>query len=302
MSTEELPSTGTSEAAISPAEIDLVARIAREPRYSGIPSVDFNDRFQAGVLGLFEARKRFDASRGASFLTYAQAWIREAIRKEIDFHLSAGVEIPESDRKDAEGLRRVERRLHVELGRTPTVDELCTHSSFNNEKVQRLIRLSSALGLGDLDVSCVSLGSAMDSTEQSDHARTQKGRTGRPKTVSEQPITLLDALMRRCDTSEERVKRVCGVDLKTVKRWRNGESVATSKRALDGLYALFPGFVGEPEELFRAPSASDPLTGALWSTLDESGEHDPVYSDDLLSDEDALTSLGLETFDERFVW
>jgi len=275
MASDALSLTGRPETStITAAEIDLVTRIAKEPKYSGLPNVDTRDLIQAGIFGLLEARKRFDASRGASISTYAEHWIREAIRKEIDFHRAA-VAIPESDRKDAERLRNTERRLYVELGRTPTVHELSANSGFDVDKVQRLVSISSAWGLGDIDASFAGARSETDLPSHAQPARTPSGRTGRPRKVADQPVTLLDALIRRCGTPEERIAKVCGVTTKTVKRWRNGEATATTKKALDGLYALFP-FTGEPEELFRPPQSSDPSTGAL-SSFDEDGEHDAVY-------------------------
>ena len=39
--------------------------------------VEFEDLVQAGNLGLLEARERFDETRGTSFLTYAQPWIKK---------------------------------------------------------------------------------------------------------------------------------------------------------------------------------------------------------------------------------
>lgn len=41
--------------------------------------VAFEDLVQAGNLGLLEARERFDSTRGVSFLTYAQPWIKKCM-------------------------------------------------------------------------------------------------------------------------------------------------------------------------------------------------------------------------------
>lgn len=39
--------------------------------------VEFEDLVQAGNLGILEANQRFDETRGVSFLTYAQPWIKK---------------------------------------------------------------------------------------------------------------------------------------------------------------------------------------------------------------------------------
>lgn len=63
--------------------LPLVKSIAS--RYKG--RVPFEDLVQEGLLGLFEAEKRFDSSKKAKFSSYAYYWIKkkilEAIQKEI---------------------------------------------------------------------------------------------------------------------------------------------------------------------------------------------------------------------------
>ena len=58
-----------------------VIRIAKEYREFGVP---FEDLVQEGVLGLLEAVRRFDPTRGNRLLTYAAPWIRKTIRQALD--------------------------------------------------------------------------------------------------------------------------------------------------------------------------------------------------------------------------
>ena len=47
-------------------------------------SLQFDDLFQAGMIGLISAVAKFDSSLGTKFTTYATWWIEQKIRREID--------------------------------------------------------------------------------------------------------------------------------------------------------------------------------------------------------------------------
>ena len=63
--------------------IGLVKRIAHHLVARLPSSVDINDLLQAGMIGLLEAANNFDASKGASFDTYAGIRIRGAMLDEV---------------------------------------------------------------------------------------------------------------------------------------------------------------------------------------------------------------------------
>lgn len=58
----------------------LVHKLAR--RYS-CASSDYDDLLQAGNIGLIEAERRFDPTKGASFCTFAYFWVRKLIKEEV---------------------------------------------------------------------------------------------------------------------------------------------------------------------------------------------------------------------------
>lgn len=62
------------------ANLSFVVRIAMDYRHLGLP---FEDLLNEGNLGLLEAARRFDAGRGARFITYAVWWIRKAMLRAV---------------------------------------------------------------------------------------------------------------------------------------------------------------------------------------------------------------------------
>ncbi len=60
---------------------DLVKSLAAKYVYLGL---QFDDLYQEGVIGLLEAKERFDNSRGVAFTTYATFWIKKRILGLVD--------------------------------------------------------------------------------------------------------------------------------------------------------------------------------------------------------------------------
>ncbi len=89
---------------------ELVRRIAHHLAARLPPSVDVDDLIQAGMIGLIEAARQYDASQGATFETYASIRIRGAMIDEI----RRGDWVPRSVhrrvREAAEATRKIEQR------------------------------------------------------------------------------------------------------------------------------------------------------------------------------------------------
>lgn len=63
----------------------LVAKCATTAlKYMGSAKLDYDDLYQAGMMGLIEGINRFDPTLGYSFSTYVIYWIRQKITREID--------------------------------------------------------------------------------------------------------------------------------------------------------------------------------------------------------------------------
>lgn len=88
----------------------LVKRIAYHLMSRLPPSVQADDLIQAGMIGLLEASRNYDAKQGASFETYAGIRIRGAMLDEIRKNDWAPRSVHRKARKVAEAVRKIEHQ------------------------------------------------------------------------------------------------------------------------------------------------------------------------------------------------
>lgn len=88
----------------------LVKRIAYHLMSRLPPSVQADDLIQAGMIGLLEASRNYDAGQGASFETYAGIRIRGAMLDEIRRNDWAPRSVHRKARKLADAVRQIENR------------------------------------------------------------------------------------------------------------------------------------------------------------------------------------------------
>jgi len=88
----------------------LVKRIAHHMMMRMPASVQVEDLIQAGMIGLLEAAQKYDASRGASFETYAGIRIRGAIVDEMRRGDWAPRSVHRNTRRVADAIAAVEAR------------------------------------------------------------------------------------------------------------------------------------------------------------------------------------------------
>ena len=96
--------------------------------------VDRDELATAGALGLVEAARRYDESRGVPFDRFAAQRIRGAILDAV----RAADWAPRSVRTLARKLESVKQRLATELGRVPTVNETAEALGMKREELSRL--------------------------------------------------------------------------------------------------------------------------------------------------------------------
>jgi RNA polymerase sigma factor for flagellar operon FliA len=96
--------------------------------------VDRDELARAGALGLVEAARRYDESRGVPFDRFAAQRIRGAILDTV----RAADWAPRSVRTLARKLEGVEQRLATELGRVPVASEMADALGMTPQELNRL--------------------------------------------------------------------------------------------------------------------------------------------------------------------
>ncbi len=134
--------SGTQKIARSVAERDrLIEQFLPLVRYvvARLPvslpgSLDRDDFYSVGVIGLMHAASTYDPARGASFKTFAYTAIRGAILDEVRKHDP----VPRNRRDRLRKMDRANSKLWAELDREPTLAELaqtlgCTEKELDED-------------------------------------------------------------------------------------------------------------------------------------------------------------------------
>lgn len=88
---DEHPKTLALRNRLVMANLRLVAKMAQ--RYTIKKSLSFDDLMSEGVKGLIVAAERFEVERGWRFITYAQNWVKHALKRALE-NLGEDVRVP----------------------------------------------------------------------------------------------------------------------------------------------------------------------------------------------------------------
>jgi len=108
--------------------------------------VELDDLMSAGIFGLMDAIAAFDLERGVKFETYCAPRIRGAILDE----LRSMDWVPRLVRSRAHKLDTASKQLEVELGRSPTNDEIAKRLKVSMGEFEKMAKDASAVGLVSL--------------------------------------------------------------------------------------------------------------------------------------------------------
>ena len=108
--------------------------------------VELDDLMSAGIFGLMDAIAAFDLERGVKFETYCAPRIRGAILDE----LRSMDWVPRLVRSRAHKLDSATKQLEVELGRSPTHDEVAKRLKVSMGEFEKMAKDASAVGLVSL--------------------------------------------------------------------------------------------------------------------------------------------------------
>lgn len=123
-----------AKAKIVRANLRLVVKIANEFMNRGLSK---HDLISEGNIGLMTASEKFDPSKGAKFSTYSTWWIKQAMRRAIA-EQSRTIRIPVQSVGKINKIKRAQRELKLETGKTPTDEEIAERLGLSPRTVREL--------------------------------------------------------------------------------------------------------------------------------------------------------------------
>lgn len=120
------------------ANLRFVVSVAHEFRGTGQPLCEL---ISDGNLGLIEAARRFDETRGFRFISYAVWWIRQTIRRSL-MQRRRMVSAPTNRLEDMKVVEETRSLLTHQLGRIPSDMEIAEHLGYTPIRVRRALDVS----------------------------------------------------------------------------------------------------------------------------------------------------------------
>lgn len=113
------------------ANLRFVISVAKQYQNKGLPLVDL---IQEGCIGLCQAAKRYDESRGFKFISYAVWWIRQAIIRAISEQCRT-VRVPMNQIVYMNKISKTTEKFEQENERKPSIEELESETGISADKI-----------------------------------------------------------------------------------------------------------------------------------------------------------------------
>lgn len=121
------------------ANLRLVVKIAKSYLNSGMNLMDL---IQEGNLGLIKGAEKYNHRNKVRFSTYASWWIKQCISRAIT-NKRRSIRLPYRKEEALKRLQKISEEFSQEYFRSPTAEELVSHTNMNAGEVSAVLDLAS---------------------------------------------------------------------------------------------------------------------------------------------------------------